>query len=165
MLIPVLFCLKQVNKIRMAGGLRSSAPQRAASETRMLFSSESGVGRPCQGTCAPEVVAFLVLELECWRANTVEGGSATAAFFTQSLSGLLNGTNIFSSLPALTYKLCFRVGRQFTETGLTLKIQMDHIVLYANQRIQQPSSTLPSLMVVLWFLFPWSVGSEKAIDS
>lgn len=151
------YCCEQVNKIRMAGGLRTSAPQRAASEVRMLFSSESGIGRPCQGSCAPEVVALSVPELECWRSNVAEGeNTAAAAFLTQTPSGLLNGTNIFASLPALTYKLCFQerqagqiaAGRQFVETGLTLNIQQDHIVLYANQRIQQPSSTLPSLMVV-----------------
>jgi hypothetical protein len=145
---------KQVNKIRNAGGLRSSAPQRDASEIRMLFTSESGFGRPCQGTCAPEVVALLFLELECWRANIADGENSAPAVLIQTPSGLLNGTNKIASLAALTYKLCFyeRLGRSFIETGLTLNIQMDHVVLYANQRIQQPSSTLPGLMVAFRFL-------------
>ncbi len=142
----------------MAGGLRTSAPQRAASEIRLLFSSEFGFGRPCLRACASEVIALLVPELECWRVNVADGGTvAAAAFLTQTPSGLLNGTNSFASLSALTYKLCFqeRVGgsRQFVEAGLTLTIQMDHVVLYANQRIQQPSSTLPGLTVVIWFRF------------
>ncbi len=161
------YCCKQVNKIRMAGGLRSSVPQRAASEIRILFSSESGVGRPCQRMCVSEVVVLMVPELECWRANIADGENTVAvAFLTQTPSGLLNGTSIFASLNALTYKVCFQqrqtgqtaAGRPFVETGLTLNIQRDHVVLYANQRIQQPTSTLPGLMVIFCFqvlVVPW----------
>jgi hypothetical protein len=138
----------------MARGLRSSIPQRAASELRLLYSSESGVGSPCQEACAPEVVALLGPELECWQAE--RENSAASAFLTQMPSGMLNGTGIFARLPALTYKLCFQqrqvrqitAGRTFAETGLTVNVQRDHVVLYANQRMQQPSSTLPGLMVV-----------------
>ena len=139
----------------MAGGLRSGVPKRATSRIQLVYHSASG-GSTCTTTCPSDSIALSLPSLECWRdSSKLTNGNGPAAIFIQNPSGMLNGTDVLESLSPVPYKICACLQQgvaaasacSYQETGLTLLIQVDQIVLYANQRVQQPASMLPGLMV------------------
>jgi hypothetical protein len=138
----------------MAGGLRSSVPRRVSSQIRPLYYVPKIGVNTCNIQCPLSKVTLILTSQECWRANDVSNGLGYRPTLFQGPTGALNGTEIFASLDAIPYKICFSLSgntssqtKSFAETGLILTVQNDQLVLYANQREQQPPHLMPNLMV------------------
>ena len=141
----------------MAGGLRSSLPQRSSSQLRLLYYDSKLGATTCNLTCAANQIALVQTSVACWRASLLSrGGEGPAVILVQGSGGVLNGTSVFAEMNSTSYRICFGLQGSFVqntvyaETGLIISVQNDHLVLYANQRIQQSPLFVPGLMVPIF---------------